>query len=785
MKLEKKSTMLPKNSRPPESSDAPLPRLRSRRGVPPAQLFANDDEEETQPSQETQSARGPSPPPRMEHPASEPSPSSQPLTPQAAQPLTPQASTPNPSSQNRPQRHDGMKRPRPPISRGSSSTGLKFQPKTSITRKTKEEREAQEQAEEERRRSQLATQVIHAGRSRGARGPFRGTVRGGSFSGGLNSWRNNRTGIGQASGFLSGPTRGETHQRGKGGRRIGIEVLETISAATEAVKPELSPERVREKTSTSKTASDSKTASSSKTVSGSKTASGRAKATKVKREETFSSVIASDVESEGDENRINVKEISHISLIEDDSDQGEPSSKGKERQTSRPPLWAIRPVRLEREEHIERSTAVNTDASINSLDRLERKSKHKQGRTSDGERKKSLEKSIDKGKGKSKDIEFLRHKKVWKGAYQEGKDMGDEPQVKEEPSQDDAIDIVAVPDSITNESSPRPSGENVDDGVTGTSDIRMDLDKTKLAEPTAADISDPLQEGGPQAPLTIIKNTKKRRLKLLLGKRPPVFQSEEDRQEWDRYLQDQEAVAEELLQTHAVIPAAQEADGNASTNPEQDPPKTRRDHLIYMFQLPPTLPNLVDSDRPRATIEKSDKGRPVLLEVPKITSGKTPGKKGQGTQPSSKTPAFSSKTPHGIAASSSKPKEPAIKVENVVGPTHESLNPYIVRSTDTTSVPGGLVGYLVTYEVGNTVLTWGGIRYEVGRTGTGMLQNCVMVRKVAGEGNESNAQGKEGEKDKEKMKEWPVGINGVTVKGMGLVQGGFTAVVEWNFVFRG
>ena len=679
-----------------------------------------------------------------------------------------------------------MKWPGHLVARGSSSTVLKFQPKASIARKTKEEREAQEQAEEERRRAQHATQVIHAGRSRGARGPFRGTVRGGSFSGGLNSWRNNRTGVGQASGFLSGPTRGEAHQRGKGSRRIGIEVLETISAATEAVKPELSPEGVREKTSTSKTGSDSKTASGSKIVSGSKTASGRAKATKIKREETFLGGIALDVESEGDENRINVREISHIILIEDDSDQGIPSSKGKERQASRPPLWAIRPVRLEREEHIERSTEVNTDASITSLVRLEGKSKHKHVGTSGGEWKRNLEQSIGKGKGKSKDIEFLQHKKVWKGAYQEGEDMRDEPQVKKEPSQDDTIDIVAAPDSITNELGPRPSGEHVDDDVAGTSDVRMDLDKTKPGELAAADIPGPLQEGRQPAPPTIIKNTKKRRLKPRIPKCPPVFQSEEDRQEWDRYLQDQRAVAEELLQTHAVIPAAQKANGNASTDPEQDPPKTRRDHLIYIFQLPPTLPNLLNSDRPRETIEKSDKRQPALPEVPKTTSGKTPGKKGQGTPPL-KTPAFSSKTPHGTAASSLKVKDPAIQVENIVGPTHESLNPYIVRSTDTTPVPGGLVGYLITYEVGNTVLTWGGVRYEVGRTGTGMLQNCVMVRKEAGEGSESNAQGKEGEKDKEKekAKEGPGGENGVTVKGMGLVQGGFTAVIEWDVVFRG
>ncbi|MCJ1357237.1 MAG: hypothetical protein MMC33_007233 [Icmadophila ericetorum] len=744
--------MPPKKSRPPESLDAPLPRLRSRRVPRPTQLFVDDDEgEPSQPSQETQPVREPSPslepsslPPRKVNPTyPESSLSSQPSNPQAEKLPTPQIPAASSNTQ-RAQRLDSLKkRPNLPKPHGNSSTGLKFQPKPSIARRTKEEREAREQAEEERKRSQHVAQGINPTiSSRGGRALARGVGRGVSFSGGL-THRNNRTGVGQASGLFSGPTINEVSQRGRGGRRGDG----NISGNTHtAAKPELSPERARKKTSDSKTVS------------------GRTKGTSVKKEEISSSVIASDFESEDDEKRIDVKEISHVILIED-SDEGKATSKSKEHQISRPPLWAIRPVRLEREEHVERSNTVNTDASLPVSGVSQQKSKHKYGKVTDSERERGHEKSIDKAKAMSRDVEFLRHKKVWKGAYQDGEDADDEPRVKEEPKLDEAFSIVAVPDSITNDSGPRHVRENLDDTVAGSLSAKADVDKTN---PTGADDaygSDTVR-GSPSATTPMHLKKTKRKPKTF-SRRAPVFQSEEDRQEWDRYLQDSNLVAQELEQRPVVNFAEGDADGDASANSKEASPRTRRDELIYMFQLPPTIPNLLDPNNPRKTTENPEKEQPKTLELSKA----------QVKPASSNTHIASSKNPQVTAPSSPKSKDPATKVEPAAinkDSKQKLPNSSIVRSVNATPIPAGFAGYLTTYKAGQTILSWGGIEYEVGRLGTEMLQNCVMLGKNIGEKNEWKSNAVPNGKEKEGV------LGGLKVKGLGLVQGGFRAIVEWN-----
>ena len=98
-----------------------------------------------------------------------------------------------------------LKMPPKASSSKASPPKLKFQPKAGA-RRSKEERDADEKAENEKANARMLASSAQP--DRGSRGRGRGRGRG--FSGGLSGWRNAIQGSASASGFLGGPSIGES-----------------------------------------------------------------------------------------------------------------------------------------------------------------------------------------------------------------------------------------------------------------------------------------------------------------------------------------------------------------------------------------------------------------------------------------------------------------------------------------------------------------------------------------------------------------------------------------------
>ncbi|KAL9579306.1 MAG: hypothetical protein Q9212_005182, partial [Teloschistes hypoglaucus] len=101
----------------------------------------------------------------------------------------------------------------------------------------------------------------------------------------------------------------------------------------------------------------------------------------------------------------------------------------------------MRPIRIDRHEHVERTIGVNTDASSLTSAELRRRAKAR------GEAQGSLflpdssdpindDARKPKGRKKGRDVEFLRDERRWQGVYQDEDDADDMPvRIKEEPKE--------------------------------------------------------------------------------------------------------------------------------------------------------------------------------------------------------------------------------------------------------------------------------------------------------------------------------------------------------------
>ena len=614
-----------------------------------------------------------------------------------------------------------------PGASGSRPVGLKFQPKAAI-RRSKEEREAQDRAEEERRAARLA-EVGGDGYS--IRGQYdRGGGRGGAsragFRGGMSGWRSEKRGISQASGPLSGgPTMGEMiDKRGRGSRgrvsALGISSSEISVTGGSRVKKEPAFKTETE---------------GNLEVTTSKSSFGKMNVPKIKDENQNPTYVSSEGGSDNEKGpRINIEHINLVSEEETDDDTITTKAKGRLK-TLKPPGWATRPIRLDRHEHMERTIGVNTNASSLTSAELRRRAIER------GEAEGSLflpeefeeeatKKSQRKTKTKSKDVEFVRDERKWKGVYQDEEDREDNVKVKEEPKEDDdtmIIDVIEppvveipVPDDI--ETFPESS--------------------TKRA----------LKESkGDQVPAS---PQMKRKRKPGFRNMKPVLQTEEDRQEWERYETDGIALAEELGTIGLGLepmPANKGSDANVSTEDTADEQQQdRKSDLVYLFQLPPIVPNLVNIDKPKELQNLDDS----VKQIP----------------PTAVTKGRAKVSVPEISAATAKKFDPIIKTEMEDDPM--SLNdkiPNAMMAEDTDDFAGDL-GTLTIYESGEATFSWGGIDHELGRGAEGeLLQEAILLDYKW--------------TDKDEMKdEVDANIQNAAVA-LGQVSGGFVVTPDWSSMF--
>lgn len=614
-----------------------------------------------------------------------------------------------------------------PIVPETSGSRLKIQPKSSL-RRSKEIREALEKAEVERRQSKITTEN-DPNSSLGNRGGFTGRGRGGR---GL--FPGNRLGGdrgSQATGHLGGGTIGDEGNRKKKNSR-GALLSGMLRSSSHATATSIQADLNR---ALKETAVKSEKDKDGEIVVRSSSAK---KGQVIKQEDLGLANVSSDEEPDLiDGPRINIE---HINLISDEEPEDELRNISNKvggsslHQEPKIPNWSLKPIRIDRHEHIDRTMGVSADASSLTSAELRRRAKEKgeaEGSLSfDGDEEPgALKPEKQGGRKKPKDVEFLRDERRWKGVYQDEEDQIDEQKIKDEPVDHEEPVIV---DNIDQTTAP-PQSQSMNANI-----LTSEVAATHENEETVSRSKRVRRDQGDWTRL--IK---------------PVLQTEEDHQEWARYENDLQLLKAELGPAsvdpvNAPITSTVDEDGVITLAGGNEDIKDKKEDLVYLFQFPPIIPGLSTL----AEKEAQAKAEEEPLENP----------------PNAKSDAN-------------------IKAKNA-SDTPEN-NPLVSSfSAINFNCPTGKIGTMSVYDTGRVKVDWGGTSMELGRGGAGgSLQEVVMtdwkktVVKVeddgskrsvgSGSGEIKREEGKEKEKREEKIdvgdKAWAVGE----------IAGGFVMTPDW------
>ncbi|KAF5846390.1 hypothetical protein GGP41_003831 [Bipolaris sorokiniana] len=320
--------------------------------------------------------------------------------------------------------------------------------------------------------------------------------------------------------------------------------------------------------------------------------------------------------SSDDENDINLPR-KDIDLIEISSDEDEANDKSVP--TQRPARTAL-PVRIGRKEHQERTFGINTEASSEASAKiLEQAESSGQSLTTA-----ATDQASRGSKAKSKDVEITGSRKQFKGVWNDPEDS--DVAVKTEPTSDD---------------------ENM-----------ADAEQVGLSNAPAQ----PVEKEEPQSPDAERKPKIKRK-----SIAEPILQTDEDRAEWARFQSNlrhirAELGPEEVPPVDGTGDVAMADAGSAEKRP------TVRDNNVYLFQIPPLMPEV---EPPSVKKEASDAQPPP---PPVQASGKADAK---------------------------------VKVEE------GSFSDPNAKTKEGVRFGSGLVGKLRVHKSGRTTLDWGGTSFEL------------------------------------------------------------------------
>lgn len=651
------------------------------------------------------------------------------------------------------------------------SKRLKVQPKSAV-RRSKEEREATEKAEAERLQARLAASgtLSSLTTSRG-RALSRGTARGG-LGETPRQWQGERYATSGAAGFLGGATpaedkrKREVASRSRGGGRTTM--LTGLSRETADAK---SGPKVKKETGARKGKAKDKDGDT--VMSGNY--SDKVKPTKVKKEQGDLAHESSDddffeIEDEG--KKIDIERINLVS--EDEVSDGFDKGKGKERERSpRPPGSSsfMRPIRIDRHDHEERIVSVNTEASSLTSAELRRRAKARgqaQGSLFLPETLGPIEDGTTRGKGnaKGRDVEFVRDERKWQGVYQD-EDDNDNSKVKEEPKDDDNAAVV-------------------DDPSLSSRTVTFDMlthDDTPQVEDNAAPVR---PQPSTKYPPTGLQP--KRRLKphgsKAIRRRKPVLQTEEDHQEWQRYKRDILLLEDHLrMPSHDSQPKTPEVDtdGDAKlTDVDGATIRDRKHNTVFLFQLPPTLPDIED---PHILQQGKIRRKPVELvsdvEIHHTTSAtKDASKTKQNPEAKSKPIAPSSST-------DTKPIKSEPSATITPSSASKSQSTHALPPQPTNPLPPGRLGTIKLDSTGFPSATWtSSFRLDLGRASDyGALQEVVLLKSEVIELPPKKV-GKGVVKQEEVViKEAGLGVSEKKAWAVGQMGGGFVLGPDWGWMF--
>jgi hypothetical protein len=375
--------------------------------------------------------------------------------------------------------------------------------------------------------------------------------------------------------------------------------------------------------------------------------------------------------------RVDIEQINLVTDDEDDDSDAVHGSMNKGKGRSITSRGGLKPVRLQREEHKERVTLVNTEPAATTLtDYIKEAGDYQAFVSTDEEEEGQVESSQDN--------------KKWFGVWQD-----DEVEAKYDPgASDDAMDVDVVED-------PSPL--------------------IKSSQVPARQVG---EETGPTASVSVEKGKTKRCRQP--KKKQPVLQTEEDKAEHARHLEDLRILAREL----GGVQNAKDA-GTVNLDGESiagQPQVKDHEGRLYLFQFPPVLPSLVNKVKKEEAVDAS----PELTEVE--------------AGPSNATEAIDLTKPD---------PEEAVFIETAHG--NIQVPPELVTEE-------GFVGKLIVRKSGRVQLDWGGTLLELGRGVETDYLTTTMIVEGLGEEGPSNGSAQ------------PVG----TGTGMGKVMGNFVLTPDFE-----
>lgn len=278
-------------------------------------------------------------------------------------------------------------------------------------------------------------------------------------------------------------------------------------------------------------------------------------------------------------------------------------------------MHANLPIRIGRKPHKTKEFGINTDASTD-VSAGAAQPAEASGASASG--------ATHKGKGKAKEVEFTGIIKKYKGMWQDS-DSGGDSSVKAEPISSD--------------------------------------DEGSQREQVGIDNATVKAEGSPERERKSKGNNKSM----------PSFQTDEERQEWERIQYNLVGMRKELGPPEEEMQTFDESGDVNMIDPvaNASKPSVRDDHT-YLFQLPPIMPDLLE-----------------------------PGQRKIKEEPSEPAPAPAS------AAAGPANGQPAVKKEE------EFTDPLGDRGSGA-RFASGRVGKMRVHKSGRTFLDWGGISFEVG-----------------------------------------------------------------------
>lgn len=352
------------------------------------------------------------------------------------------------------------------------------------------------------------------------------------------------------------------------------------------------------------------------------------------------------------------------------SDDDEPQYLGTRKVTGK--HKGLRPIRLMREEHKERGVLVNTDIKA-------------QPESDDDE------------------LPTIDEFRSSKGAEQ--------------------ANMYSTPGDVKIKDEPRGTPEPEDLAVKSSPDSRRKAqDSLASAIPMNIDLDPPASAKKSKRP------AKKNKIPEV------VHQTDEDREEWHRHLEDVKILSEELVSLRREQPdKGKDVEGDTTMDGLADAAARQKDEedgngRLYLFQFPPVLPELYNPKDPKpknpilVKREAEEAAAHLKEEVEVLGSLTAKARSKMKEQPDIKDEAGAApvvkKEEEGVETTAEKLKREAEEMKRKKG------KPEVVREE-------GLVGKLVVRKSGKVELIWGGTTLLVGRgADASFLTTGVIVDSV-------------------------------------------------------